>query len=88
MKIEENKIIYMEGKKEVGEIEFKQLDENTIEIYHTYVMPEYQGQQIASKLVEQLFKKLKEDNKKAIISCSYVAHWIKKHPEYENEQLK
>lgn len=77
----------MINQEEVGEIEFEQIDENTVNIYHTYVDPNYQGQQIASKLVEELFKKLKKENKKAVINCSYVAHWLEKHPEYQEQCL-
>ena len=85
MKIEENRIVYEENGIEIGEVEFKAIDENTVDIYHTYVDPDYQGKKIASRLVEELFKKLKAENKKAVITCSYVAHWIKKHPEYNDQ---
>lgn len=87
MKVEENRIVYEIEGQEIGEIEFKELDNNTVDIYHTYVNPDYQGQQIASKLVKELFKKLKKENKKAMISCSYVARWIEKHPEYNDIKL-
>ena len=85
MKIEEIRIKYLEDGKEIGKVEFKELPDNTVDIYHTYVDPDYQGKKIASQLVEELFKKLKAENKKAIISCSYVAHWIEKHPEYSDQ---
>ena len=81
----ENKIVYEIEGKEIGEVEFTFLDDNTVDICHTYVDPDYQGQQIASKLVKELFKKLKKEKKKAVITCSYVAHWIKKHPEYHDQ---
>lgn len=87
MKIEENRIVYETEGQKIGEIEFKELDNNTVDIYHTYVDPEYQGKKIASQLAEELFKKLKKENKKAMISCSYVAHWIEKHPEYNDQCL-
>lgn len=85
MKEKENKIVYEIEGKEIGEVEFTPIDENTVDICHTYIDPDYQGQQIASKLVEELFKKLKKENKKAVITCSYVDHWIKKHPEYHDQ---
>ncbi|HIR48873.1 MAG TPA: N-acetyltransferase [Candidatus Faecimonas gallistercoris] len=80
----ENKIVYEMNGEEIGVVEYKKIDENTIDIYHTYVDPDYQGKKIASKLVEELFKKLQKENKKAILSCSYVANWMEKHPEYSN----
>lgn len=87
MKEEKNRIVYEIKGKEIGEIEFKELDKNTVDIYHTYVDPDYQGKNIASQLVEELFKKLKTENKKAVVSCSYVAHWTEKHPEYSDQCL-
>ena len=87
MKEEKNRIVYEIEGQEIGEIEFKELDKNTVDIYHTYVDPDYQGKNIASQLVEELFKKLKTENKKAVVSCSYVAHWIEKHPEYSDQCL-
>ena len=50
MKIEENRIVYEENGIEIGEVEFKAIDENTVDIYHTYVDPDYQGKKIASHL--------------------------------------
>ena len=87
MKEEKNRIVYEIEGKEIGEIEFKELDKNTVDIYHTYVDPDYQGKNIASQLVKELFKKLKTENKKAVVSCSYAAHWIEKHPEYRDQYL-
>ncbi len=81
---EENKIVAKLREVEIGEIEYQEVKDNLVDIYHTYVDPDYQGQHIASILTEYLFKKLKKENKKAICSCSYVDHWIKKHQEYQN----
>ena len=81
---EDNRLIYKIGKEEIGLIEYEIKDDNTIDIYHTYVDPDYQGQHIASILTENLFKKIKKENKKAICSCSYVDHWIRKHPQYQS----
>lgn len=83
MKIEENRIVYEQDNQEIGEIEFKEVKPGVVDVYHTYVDPDYQGQHIASKLVEELFKKLIKENKLIIPSCSYVDYWVKKHPEYQ-----
>lgn len=87
MKIEKNKIVYEEDGKEIGLVEFKEIDDDTLDICHTYVDPDYQGRKIASQLVETLFKKLKKENKKVVITCSYVVKWIQKHPEYRENVI-
>lgn len=85
MKFEENRLVYEQDGVEIGEVEFKELDNNQVDIYHTYVDPDYQGQQIASKMVETVIQKFQKENKKIIASCSYVDHWLKKHPEYQKK---
>lgn len=81
----ENKIIYEIDGKEIGVVEYEEINKTTVDIYHTYVDPEYQGRHIASDLMEKLFKKLKKENKKATASCSYAKHWMEKHPEYSDQ---
>lgn len=81
----ENKIIYEKEGEEIGIVEYENIDETTINIYHTYVDPDYQGRHIAADLMEKLFQKLKEENKKATASCSYAKHWMEKHPEYSDQ---
>ena len=53
----ENKIIYEIDGKEIGVVEYEEINKTTVDIYHTYVDPEYQGRHIASDLMEKLFKK-------------------------------
>ena len=80
----ENKIIYEINGEEIGVVEYEKIDENTIDIYHTYVDPDYQGRHIAGNLMEYLFKKIQKEKKKATASCSYAKHWMEKHPEYSD----
>ena len=47
----ENKIIYEINGEEIGVVEYEKIDENTIDIYHTYVDPDYQGRHIAGNLM-------------------------------------
>ena len=84
IKEEENRLVYLLDEEEIGEVEYKIIGDKTVDIYHTYVDPDYQGLQIASILMTELFKKLQKENLKVIASCSYADHWLKKHPEYRN----
>ena len=49
----ENKIIYEIDEKEIGVVEYEEINKTTVDIYHTYVDPEYQGRHIASDLMEE-----------------------------------
>ena len=81
-KKEENRI-FLES--ETGEIlayvEFPALREGVVDVAHTVVSPVLQGQGIAGKLMEKLTETLREDGRKAVLSCSYAVRWFEKHPE-------
>jgi ribosomal protein S18 acetylase RimI-like enzyme len=58
------------------------IEENDIEIGCTYVLPNYQNQGIAKKLIELVIEKLKEKNIRSYFLCSGFKtaqdYWIKK----------
>lgn len=83
--LEENRI-YMEDEKGkvIAEITFPKVDENTVNINHTFVDDSLRGQGIAGQLVEAVSAKVKKENKKIIPTCSYAIHWFEKHQEYSS----
>lgn len=60
------------------------LREGVVDIVHTEVPPEYQGQGLAGKLATAALNWVRESGRKVIPSCSYVAVFIGKHPEYSD----
>ena len=85
--VNENKLVYEYEGKRVGEVCYRYIDDNTIDIYHTYVDPLYRGHHIAANLMQGLFEQLKLNQKQATASCQYAKAWMQKHPEYQ-EQIK
>ena len=71
IKIENNKILYEEDGIIFGYIEFIYLDDNTVDIIHTFVDPNHRGKGIAKKLVEYAFSYFEEKDINVIYSCSY-----------------
>jgi len=63
-------------------IEYKIKDEK-IYLTHTKVPKELEGQGIASSLVKEVFSLLEHKNLKMVPACSFIASYVKKHPEYE-----
>lgn len=57
-----------------------------IAFMHTIVPESLNGKGIASALATYAFDWAKEHNKKVMNFCPYVAKWLEKHPE-RNEQL-
>ncbi|KAI6215079.1 hypothetical protein M3Y94_00342800 [Aphelenchoides besseyi] len=53
-------------------LEYRQLKDNVIDMYHTEVPKEMRGQGIAQKLAKEAFNFCKENQLKVVTSCPYV----------------
>ncbi|HYP51230.1 MAG TPA: GNAT family N-acetyltransferase [Pyrinomonadaceae bacterium] len=51
---------------------------------HTEVPPEFEGKGIGSKLVKGALEIVRNDGKRVRPLCTFVAAYIKRHPEYES----
>lgn len=80
----ENKTLYIVNDKIMGEVTYPYVNEEVVDINHTFVDNSLRGQGVADKMLEEVFKYLKDNNKKAICTCSYAKLWIGKHEEYRN----
>lgn len=56
----------------------------SMEIYHTEVPGQYQGQGLAAKLATAGLDWAREQGFKVITSCSYATSFVAKHPEYQD----
>ena len=72
-----NKSIAYDNDIKIGECEFVESGE-TWNIIHTEVSQSYQGQGIAKRLVEDIIKNAKINNKKLIADCSYAEKVLEK----------
>lgn len=66
----------------LAEVTFPNIDENTVDINHTFVDNSLRGQGIAGKLMEELTADLEKGALKAVPTCSYAQRWFEKHTEY------
>jgi len=60
------------------------LEEGRLQIFHTEVPGAYQGQGLAGKLASAALGWARESGLKVIPTCSYVAGFIAKRPEYSD----
>lgn len=84
--MKEDNQIYLtnqEGKTIAG-VHFPEVGANLVNINHTFVDPSLRGQGIAGKLMEEVVKYLRENNKKARLTCSYAVRWFEEHSEYSD----
>lgn len=77
-------VLMDEEEKVIAQVTFPAVDENTVDIDHTFVDDSLRGQGVAGKLMEAAARYLKEHEKKAVLTCSYAVKWFEKHPEYED----
>lgn len=84
--IHERNRIYAENEEgmRVAEVTFPEYREQVVNVNHTFVDTSLRGQGIAGKLMEELVKQLKEENKKVILTCSYADMWFEKHKQYDD----
>ena len=58
--------------------------EDKMYLTHTEVPPELEGKGIGSSLVKFAFQKIREEERKLVPLCPFVASYLKIHPEYSS----
>lgn len=61
-----------------AEIDYKNISDDTVEIYRTFVDDSLRGQGVAGDLTDKTVKYFEEKNKKIIASCPYAKKWLEK----------
>lgn len=69
----------IDGKKAVAEYE---LEPDCIRFTHTVVPPELSGRGIGSQLAQACLESARDRDLKVIPLCSFIAGYVKKHPEF------
>ena len=69
---------------EKGEVTFPPIDEDTVNINHTFVDSSLRGMGMAGKLMEAAARQIQKEGKKAVLSCSYAIKWFDSHEEYKD----
>ena len=73
-----------ENGKTIAEVTFPEVEKDIVNINHTFVDDSLRGQGIAGQLMQQAANYLRENNKKAVLSCSYAIKWFGEHGEYSD----
>ena len=81
----ENKVEYLDENQEMkGEVTFPSVDQDTVDIDHTFVDPSLRGMGMAGKLMEAAAGEIRRQGKKAVLTCSYAVKWFESHKEYQD----
>lgn len=68
----------------VAHLDYELRADRTMDATRTFTPPAARGQGVASRLVRMAMDHAREQGWRVIPSCSYVAEWIDRHPEYED----
>lgn len=71
-----------EGK--VAFIDYRRTGAGVVALTHTEVPEEFEGKGIGNRLVKGAFEILQQENLKIVPTCSFVAAYLRRHPEYKS----
>lgn len=63
-------------------IEYEQTGEGVITLTHTEVPDEFEGKGVGGALVKGALGIVERDGRKIVPACSFVAAYLRRHPEY------
>ncbi|HZH30981.1 MAG TPA: GNAT family N-acetyltransferase [Pyrinomonadaceae bacterium] len=72
------------GEGKMAFIQYAQAGEGVVELTHTEVPEEFEGQGIGGKLVKGTFELLQEANLRMLPTCRFVDVYLQRHPEYQS----
>ncbi len=83
---EKNKFFLKFGQ-DLAFLKYRDLGEDKLEIFQTYVPRKQRGQGIAGKLAQAALEFAKSTGKKVYPSCSYVADFMDRHEEFRSLKI-
>lgn len=66
-----------------AELLYRELDERTLDYSHTFVPPAMRGSGAGGKVVRAAMEYARENGYQVRPSCSFVAAFVDRHPEYQ-----
>lgn len=69
---------------EIAELTYARQGEKVLVLFHTGVPPAWEGRGIGSRLVKAALDYARQNGYKIIPLCSFVAAYLRRHPEYQD----
>ncbi len=64
-------------------IDYRKRGDDIYVLLHTEVPPAFEGKGIGSRLVKGALEQIKAEGKRFVPLCSFIAAYVRRHPEYE-----
>jgi predicted GNAT family acetyltransferase len=74
----------MQDGKLAARIEYRMRGPAVIDLVHTEVDKEFEGQGLGSKIVKFALDDMRSQGRRVIATCSYIQGWLHKHAGYED----
>jgi predicted GNAT family acetyltransferase len=55
---------------------------DALHLVHTEMLPEFEGQGLAARLAEFALGEARDQGRKVVPTCSYVARYLQRHPQH------
>lgn len=72
------------GEGKTAFIQYAEAGEGVLDLLHTEVPEEFEGQGIGGRLVKGAFEIVRRENRKVVPSCPFVSVYLRRHPEYQS----
>jgi uncharacterized protein len=64
-------------------VAYEEVGDDTLNLVHTEVHPDLEGQGVGSRLVKGVLDYIRENNLYLIPSCPFVRQYVARHPAYQ-----
>lgn len=72
------------GEDKAAFIQYAEMGEGVLALTHTEVPDEFEGQGVGSTLIRGTFEIIEAQGLKIVPMCSFVAAYLRRHPEYQS----
>ena len=62
-------------------LQFPAVNDKTVDVEHTVVDESLRGQGIGAELLEKFVVRMRDENKKAVLTCPFAVKWFDEHPD-------
>lgn len=83
LQTEQNRVFITDAnQKVIAQVTFPAVKDGVVNVNHTFVDESLRGQGVAGQMMRAVASQLREQQQKAVLTCSYAVKWFEKHPEY------
>lgn len=79
--LQDQTLLMLKDGKTIGKVDFHNDTEDILDVYHIEANPEFRGQNLGQKLLDEICSIARDNHQKIIPSCPYAQKMLKRYPE-------